>query len=133
MVRNPHVRYLLAMLLGGCAGLSFTISVLPVVLQMGRIGPQIEMTRVLVPLWPWAALLWAVGGFSAARVTGLLQSAVVLGVVGAVSGPLLVAFGPGAAPVPMAIGAVSGVIYGGLGGLILGRILAPAEPEESAP
>ena len=130
MVTNRHVRHLLGIVLGGCAGLSFTVSVLPVVLHLGRIGEQLEMTRMLAPLWPWAALLWAAGGLSAVRVTGAVQAGMVLGIVGAMSGALLVAFGPGIAPGPLAYGIIAGTIYGGLGGLILGRVLTPPPPEE---
>lgn len=131
MTQNRHVRRLLAVVLGGCAGLSFTVSVLPVALKLGNIGDQLALTRSLAPLWPWAALLWAAGGLTAVRTGAMLPAAVVLAVVGAASGALLVAFGPGVAAGPMAFGVIAGVVYGGLGGLILGRVLAPPPPEES--
>jgi hypothetical protein len=127
MLNNRHLRNLLASVLGGCAGLSFTISVLPVMLQLGNIGGQLELTRLLVPLWPWAALLWAAGGLSAVRVGTPLPAALVLGLVGAASGALLVGLGPGMAPLPAVIGVVSGAVYGGLGGLILGRVLTSSD------
>lgn len=129
MLRNRHVRNLLAIVLGGCAGLSFTVSVLPIMLQLGNVGGQLELTRALVPLWPWAALLWAAGGLSAARLGAPVPAAVVLGLVGAVSGILLLVFGPGLAFAPAVFAVVSGGIYGGLGGLILGRVLAPPSRE----
>ena len=132
MVRNRYLRFLLAVVLGGCAGLSYTISVLPVVLQWGKVGTQLELARVLAPLWPWIALLWAAGGFNATRVSTPLQAAVVLGLVGAVSGGLLAFLGPGLAASTLVIGVVSGAIYGGLGGLILGRVLAAPGAGEPA-
>ncbi len=132
MTNNRHVRHLLGIVLGGCAGLSFTISVLPVALKLGNIGDQLELTRAVAPLWPWAALLWAAGGLSAVRSGSALLAAVVLGIVGAASGALLVVFGPGAAAGPLAFGVIAGLVYGGLGGLIMGRVLAPPPADESA-
>jgi hypothetical protein len=131
MLRNRHVRNLIAIVLGGCAGLSFTVSVLPVMLQLGNVGGQLQLTRALVPLWPWAALVWAVGGLGCARLAAPLPAALLLGLVGAATGILLVVFGPGFAPLPGIFGLVSGLVYGGLGGLILGRVLAPSSEGEA--
>jgi hypothetical protein len=70
---------------------------------------------------------------SAVRVAAPLPAAAVLGLVGVVSGVLLVAAGPGIALGPLALGAVSGAVYGGLGGLILGRVVAPPPSEGAEP
>ena len=76
MFANRHVRYLLGLVLGGCAGLSLTVSVLPVVLRLAGVGDELVLTRALAPLAPWAALLWAAGGLSAVRAGSPLAGAV---------------------------------------------------------
>jgi len=133
MLSNRHARNLLGLLLGGCAGLSLTVSILPMVLQMGAAGDQWTLTRLLAPLWPWVTLIWAVGGWSVARMAAPLTGLLILAVVGAVTGGMAVGFGVGLNVGPIAIGTGAGAVYGSLGGLILGRVLSqPSSGETDA-
>ena len=125
MFANRHVRYLLGLVLGGCAGLSLTVSVLPVVLRLAGVGEELVLTRALAPLAPWAALMWAAGGISAARAGSPLAGAVILGLVGAAAAVMLVAFALALEPRSVLAAILAGGFYGALGGLIIGRVLAP--------
>ena len=131
MTSNRHVRYLVGLVLGGCAGLSLTVSILPMALYLGRFGEQLELTMALAPLWPWVVLVWAAGGLSVGRVAAPRPGMAILTVVGLVTGGLTVAFGLGTLPAAMFMGVMVGGVYGGLGGMLLGRILTPPPPEES--
>jgi hypothetical protein len=132
MIRHRLVRLVLGLVLGACAGFSFTISVLPVVLQLGRTDGQLALTRILLPLWPWSALLWAAAGLSAVRLGAPGPAAILMGIVGTASGAILVGLGPGGTLGSFALGLVSGLVYGGLGGLILGRVLGTPRHGEAS-
>ena len=131
MFANRHYRYLLGLVLGGCAGLSLTVSVLPVVLRLAGVGEELALTRALAPLWPWAALLWAAGGWSAARAGTPLAGAVILGLAGSASAVILVAFALTLELRSVGAAVLAGGLYGALGGLIIGRILAPRTADDS--
>lgn len=130
MIRNPLLRTLAALFLGGAAGVSLCVSVLPMILQLRGAGDAsalaFYLSRYLVP----SALVWAVGGVSVARVRHLQAAGIIMGLVGVVTGTGLV--GLGLAPVLeyLVVGGLTGLIYGYLGGLILGRVLALPVPRE---
>ena len=132
MTTNPYVRNLLGIVLGGCAGFSLAVSVLPMALNMARFGDQMDLARVLAPKWPWSALLVAAGGWNVARLGAPLFGMMVLGVAGLAAALLTVGSGLGLVAGPMAVGGLAGAVYGALGGLILGRVLARPATEETA-
>ena len=126
MIKNKLLRYLLGFLLGGLAGLSFCLSILPVALQLVGAGDQTYAVRALTTYAPYSALLWAVGGWSVARAGFLKAGMIIMGVVGLAGGLLLVARGITPDPGFLAAGGLAGLVYGLVGGMILGRILSPA-------
>lgn len=132
MIRNPLLRYVAAVLLGGAAGVSLCISILPMVLQLRGAGDMSALAYYLSGLLVPSALVWAVGAVSVARIPQLQAAGITMAVVGAVSGAGLVALG--LAPVLRFVvtGGMTGLIYGYLGGLIFCRLLARPAPREDA-
>lgn len=133
MIRNIHLRRLLGLLLGGFAGISLCLSILPMVIQMIGAGDQTAVAFRLGSYFPYVALIWAAGGWSVTRTAAPLAGALTMAVVGLVSGLMLAYFGLAPEPRLLMAGAFAGLLYGFLGGLILGRILSappPAEMEE---
>lgn len=124
MIRNSLFRHLLGALLGGLAGLSFCLSILPVALEMGGAGDQVFLTAVLAPYALYSAMLWAVGGWATARAGFLTAGVIIMAVAGLASGALLVVRGIAPDPGFLAAGAAGGLVYGLVGGLLLGRVLA---------
>ena len=129
MIKNNLIRHLLGFLLGGLAGLSFCISILPVALELVGAGSQSYLGIILSQYAIHAALIWAVGGWSVARAGFLKAGMVILGVVGLSTGALLVAKGITPDPNYLAAGSLGGLVYGMIGGMILGRILSRPETE----
>ena len=123
MIRNNPLRYLLGAFLAGLAGLSFCISVLPVALQIAGAGTQDYLGVILSQYAVYAALIWAVGGWSTARAGFLKAGMIIMGLVGVATGLILVAWGITPEPGYLAAGGLSGLVYGLVGGMILGRIL----------
>lgn len=133
MTSNRHVRYLLGIVLGGLAGFSYTISVFPYALGLSDARNVQLVAAATAGMWPWLALVWAVGGWSVARAsarTGVpWMGGVTLGLVGGASGVALAVLRIGTALWPIGMGLLAGVVYGFAGGWILGRVTtAPGQP-----
>jgi hypothetical protein len=130
MIRNPFLGTLAALFLGGAAGVSLCVSVLPMTLQLRGAGDAGALAFYLSGYVVPSALAWALGGVAVTRVRHLQAAGIIMGLVGVVTGTGLV--GLGLAPVLeyLVIGAITGLVYGYLGGLILGRVLALPVPRE---
>lgn len=126
MLRSPLVRQALGAALGALAGASLCLSVLPMALQLVGYGSHVAIGVYLARLTPFATLVMAGGGWAVARSRRPLPAAAVFSLAGLATGLMLTAFGLGREPRLMAAGAGAGWLYGLLGGLILGRLLAPA-------
>lgn len=126
MIRNPRIRQLLAVVLAGLAGMSFTVSVLPLTLYQAGVGDEPVLIRLLSGWLLPIMALWSVGGWGARRPPRQVAGALVLGITGAISGMLLgaVALHPGLRI--LGVGALTGLVYGFLGGLIIHRVTSEA-------
>lgn len=116
---------LVGIVLGACAGSSLCLSVLPLTLHQARIGDEMILAGRLAGYLPHVALVWAAGGWGVARVGFPFGGGVVLGVAGLVAALFAVSSALHVAPKILLVGGVTGLVYGFLGGLLLGRILAP--------
>ena len=132
MIKHPLLRALLGALLGACAGLSLCLSILPMVFHQARIGDEAALALRLSHFMPHVALIWAVGGWAVSRTRVALGAGLVLATTGLGAGLFLVFAALHPAAKILAVGGVTGLVYGFLGGLLLGRILSPLpdDPEE---
>ncbi len=121
-MRHPIVRQLICTFLGALAGASFCLSVLPVALQFGGAGhpdyAAMALQRHLAP----CALIWAVGGWAVARAGFLKAGMIILAVVGVSTGLVLTGLSIAMVPAYLAAAGLGGLVYGLVGGMILGRI-----------
>jgi hypothetical protein len=125
MFSRTPIRLGLGAVLGACAGVSLVLSVLPVALPLAGFGDQLFLVRALSGAALPAALVWAVGGVAAARLGRPLPGAVALGLVGLLSAALLSGLVLAFQPALVAAAGAAGLVYGFVGGMILGRVLAP--------
>lgn len=128
MINNIHIRRVLGILLGGFAGVSLCVSILPMVMQMIGVGDQAAVAYRLSPYMFQVGLVWAAGGWSVTRTAAPLAGSFILGIVGLASGIILAVYGLHSEARIVAAGAFGGLLYGFLGGLILGRILTAPPP-----
>lgn len=130
MIRNPLLRTFIAILLGGSAGVSLCVSILPMALQLRGAGDTAGLAFYLSRYMFVTAVVWAVGALIVTRVKHLQAAGIIVAVIGVISGVGLV--GIALAPVLeyLVMGGITGLIYGYLGGLILGRLLAIPVPRE---
>jgi hypothetical protein len=132
MIRHPLLRAVVGAVLGACAGLSLCLSILPMVLHQASIGDEAVLALRLSHFMPHVALIWAVGGWAVSRTRVVLGGGLVLATTGLGAGLFLMFAALHPTPKILAVGGVTGLVYGFLGGLLLGRILAPIpeDPEE---
>jgi di/tricarboxylate transporter len=130
MIKKPFIRHLMGLFLGGLAGLSFCISILPVALEITGAGTQAYLGMILSQYALYSALLWAVGGWSVARAGFMKAGVIIMAAVGVSSGGLLVARGIMPDPRYLLAGCLAGLVYGLVGGLLLGRVLSRPGTED---
>ncbi|MBK7670190.1 MAG: hypothetical protein IPJ24_02195 [bacterium] len=130
MLRSPVARYALGVSLGALAGASLCLSVLPMGLQMAGYGSRLALGYYLSRYIPFAALVMAAGGWGVVRSRHPLAAMAVFSLAGLGTGLMLTGVALERAPRLMAAGAAAGWVYGLLGGLVLGRILAPPVVDE---
>ncbi len=123
MIKNHRLRLLGGMVLGACAGASLCLSILPLVLYKAQIGDEATLALLLSQYVPHTALIWAAGAWAVSRTGIVLGSGLVLGITGLASGLFLMFAALHPAPKILAVGGVTGLVYGFLGGLLLSRLL----------
>lgn len=125
MLRSPLARHLLGIALGAMAGASLSLSVLPMALQLAGYGSHLAIAAYLARSAGFAALVMAAGGWGVARSRHPLQALAVFSLAGLATGLMLAGVSLGREPRLMAAAAGAGWLYGLLGGIVLGRVLAP--------
>lgn len=130
MIKNPILRAAAGAILGACASLSLCLSILPLTLHQAMVGDEATLAVLLGRYLPHAALIWAVGGWAVTRTRFVLGGGLVLGATGLATGLFLMFAALHPAPKILAVGGVTGLIYGFLGGLLLARLLSPIPAEE---
>ncbi len=125
MIKNPKLRAVAGALLGACASLSLCLSILPLTLHQAGIGDETTLAMLLSRYLPHAALIWAVGGWAVTRTSFVLGGGLVLGATGLGTGLFLMFAALHPAAKILAVGGVTGLLYGFLGGLLLSRLLSP--------
>ena len=130
MIRKNPLRLFLGILLGGFAGLSLTSSVLPSALSAVGMIDQLFARWALSDYAAHAVLVWAVGGWAVARAGFPRAGALILGLLGVLSGFFLSLAAFGTASAFLLTAAAAGGFYGVVGGVLLGTVLRRSEPEE---
>ena len=124
MLPSSRTRYATGLTLGALAGASLCASVLPLGLQWAGYGSHLAVSFYLSRLIWFAALVMAIGGVGVARSRHALEAVKVFSLAGLTAGAGLAALGLEAAPRLLALAGLTGWMYGLLGGLVIGRILA---------
>lgn len=122
-------RALFGALVGGMGGVSLTATILPYVIAqfMGRISLEAVVNMRGMALL--MALLWAIGGGIVGWLGGERPGGIVLGLCGAVTGLTLALIAAPDNPLVIVLGVAVGLVYGALGGIIMGRVFPKTAPE----
>lgn len=117
------LRILIGVIMGGFAGLSFATAVVPIVVGQMFDVYSVDLLLGVQDLALPLAVGWIVLAAIIAWQGGAWFGALVLGLGGALSGFILGQFGLGGDSSLVMVAALAGLIYGGIGGMIIGRAL----------
>lgn len=123
MVKSKWLRYTIGVILGGCAGLSLTTTILPTALAAGGLGEGFIIRWELADYAAHTVIAWAIGAWVIVRIGIPWTGALILGALGLVSGALLCGLAIGSDLSWLLFTAVAGGAYGSIGGLLLGHVL----------
>lgn len=127
-IKRRLVRTGLGMVLGGFAGLSLTLTVLPMLVSFSGYTDSMLAMLAFRQFESLVSLLWAIGAGAVAWWGGPRFGGAVLGVVGLVTGYGLQSMAFSEAPlVILFLAAVGGTAYGVVGGVLLGCVFRPPE------
>jgi len=122
-----------ATLLGSMAGLSLTTTIIPTALT-SLVGMETYTVRWgLGGFAVYSMMAWAVGGWAVQRTGNKWFGAIVLGLVGLVTGLVFTGVGIGTELNLLLAGGGAGLLYGAVGGMIVGDALRSPDVDDSDP
>ena len=112
-----------AVVLSSFAGLSLTSNIIPSALSFAGVMDSFSARWEMGGFAVYSMLAWGVGGWAAQKTGGKLQGAVILGLVGLISGVVFTGFGVGTGVNHLLAGGVAALLYGSIGGMIIADAL----------
>jgi hypothetical protein len=129
MISKKWLRYTLGVILGGCAGLSLTATIWPLLLSAAGFGEEFLIRWDLAGYAAHCVLAFAFGGWLIARVGIPWAGTLILGGIGLACGVILAIVAYAGETNWLLMLVVVAVAYGAIGGLLLGHILK--KPDEA--
>jgi hypothetical protein len=131
-VMGIRLRPTAAVILGGFAGLSLTSNIIPSALSFAGIMDSFSARWDLGGYAVYSATVWAVGGWAAQKTGDKKLGAIILGSVGLASGLLFTGAGIGTETSTLLTGGGAALLYGAVGGMIIGDALRNPPTDDSA-
>jgi len=132
-IMSIKLRAIGATVLSSFAGLSLTTTIIPSAMTM-MVGMDTFAARWdLGGFAVYSMLAWAVGGWAVQRSGNKWLGAIILGLVGLVTGLLFTGAGIGTEMSVLMTGGGAALLYGAVGGLIIGDALRSPDVDESDP
>ena len=122
-VKRIKLRPVGATLLGAFAGLSITSNVIPSALSFMGVTDSFSARWGLGGYAVYSMMLWAVGGWAVQKTGSKSLGALTLGLVGLVGGLVFTGIGIGTEASTLLYGGGSAMLYGAVGGVIIGDSL----------
>jgi hypothetical protein len=132
-IMSIKLRAVGATILSAFAGLSLTTTIIPTAMT-SIVGVDSFTARwALGGFAVYSMMAWAVGGWAVQRTGSKWLGAAILGFVGLVTGLLFTGVGIGTEINLLLTGGGAGLLYGAVGGLIIGDALRSPDVDESDP
>ena len=131
MFASKRVRCAIGIILGGCAALSLTTTVLPKVLSDAGLTEDFQVVWDLGGYTVYCVLAFAAGGWLIARAGIPRRGPLVLGGIGLLCGVVLALVAYPGQQERLLLMAVAAGGYGALGGLLFGYLLQKPREEEA--
>lgn len=123
LVMGIKLRSVGATILGGFAGLSITSNIIPSAMELTGIMNTFSARWGLGGYAVYSIMAWAVGGWAVQRTGSKKLGAIILGSVGLTTGLLFTGVGLGTEFNILLIGGGASLLYGAVGGMIIGDAL----------
>jgi|GEM_PF-615830 hypothetical protein len=131
-VMGIKLRSVGATLLGGCAGLSLTSNIIPSALELTGTMDSFSARWGLGGMAVYSIMAWAIGGRAAQKTGDRKLGAIILGAVGLISGLIFTGYGISTEIKTLLVGGGAALLYGAIGGMIIGDALGNPPSENSA-
>lgn len=112
-----------ATILASFAGLSLTTNIIPSAISMMGLMDSFSARWDLGGYAVYSMMSWAVGGWAVQKTGDKRMGAIVLGMVGLITGLLFTGVGISTSPNIMLTGGCAALLYGAIGGMIIGDAL----------
>jgi len=122
-MKKIRLRSVGAVFLGGFAGISFNSTILPTVISSLGFMDEFSARWELGGYAVYSFMFWAVGAWAARKTENPMAGAAILGLVGAASGAVLTIAAFGSETQLLLAGAGGGLVYGGIGGMLIANSL----------
>jgi hypothetical protein len=132
-IMSIRFRAIGATVLSSFAGLSLTTTIIPSALEMTVGMDGFSARWGLGGFAVYSMLSWAVGGWAVQRTGDKRQGAIILGFVGLVTGLLFTGVGIGTELNVLMTGGGAALLYGAIGGMIIGDALRSPPVDENDP
>lgn len=132
-IMSIRFRAIGATVLSSFAGLSLTTTIIPTAMETLGVMDSFSARWDLGGFAVYSMMAWAVGGWAVHRSGDKWLGAMILGFVGLVTGLLFTGVGIGTELRLLMTGGGAALLYGAVGGLIIGDALRSPEVDESDP
>ncbi len=132
-IMSIRFRAIGAAVLSSFAGLSLTTTIIPTAMETMGVMDSFSARWDLGGFAVYSMMAWAVGGWAVHRSGNKWLGAMILGFVGLVTGLLFTGVGIGTEMSLLLTGGGAALLYGTVGGLIIGDALRSPEVDESDP
>lgn len=130
-IMSIRFRSIGAIVLSSFAGLSLTSNVIPSAIEFSGMLDSFQVRWGMGGFAVYSMMAWGVGGWAVQKTGDKKLGAMVLGFVGLATGLLFTGVGLGTEPNLLLTGGGAALLYGAIGGMIIGDALRdpPADPE----
>lgn len=130
-IMSIRFRSIGAILLSSFAGLSLTANIIPSAIEFSGMMDSFQVRWGMGGFAVYSMMAWAVGGWAVQKTGDKKLGAIILGFVGLVTGLVFTGIGLGTAFNLLLTGGGAALLYGAIGGLIIGDALRdpPADPD----
>lgn len=132
-IMSIKLRAVGAAIFSSFAGLSLTTTIIPTAMETMGVLDSFSARWDLGGFAVYSMMAWAVGGWAVQRSGNKWHGAIILGFVGLITGLLFAGVGIGTEVSVLLTGSLASLLYGAIGGLIIGDALRSHPVDETEP
>jgi len=132
-IMTARLRTIGATFLGALGGLSLTVNIIPTAMEYIGIMDDFSARWALGGFAVYSMIIWGIGARSAQKIGSKIYGAIILGSVGCASGLIITGVGIGTDINTLLTGGGVALLYGAVGGMIIGDAFRSAPVDENDP